>query len=245
MILNRLAKAIRKQDWSTVLIEFVIVVAGIFVGLQVNEWAMEREDREQERAAIERLFLESKNAHQLVSDYVQRTLRLNQMRRNAVRFVDSNAPVPENQLPLKIGINTLSQFPTTVPVSVVYEELKSAGQMQLIRSAELRDQIAGFHTDVARHNQLQLGFAGSSDGFWDAYKRHVIWDYNPEAKTSDILLSTYNWETLRADEDFVLEIIGRLRNQLVSEQGLIGLRDQAKALCETLGDTIGRTCDPQ
>ena len=165
------------------------------------------------------------------------------MRRNAVQFADGNAPVPENELPLKIGINTLSRFPVVVPVSVAYDELRSSGQMQLIRSAALRDQIAQFYNAVSRHNQLQQLFAGDSDRFFDAYQRHVIWDYNPEATTSDILLSTYDWETLRADEEFIFRIIGLLRNQLVAEESLVELRKKAKALCETLGDAIGRTCD--
>lgn len=38
MILQRLATAIRKQDWFTVLIETLIVVFGVFIGLQVNNW---------------------------------------------------------------------------------------------------------------------------------------------------------------------------------------------------------------
>lgn len=242
MILFRLSKAIRKQDWFSVLIEFVVVVVGIFAGLQANEWAQERQDRKQERASLERLFLESEIAHQLLSGNLQRTLRLNQIRRNAVQFADNNAPVPEDELPLKIGINTLVQFPAAMPISVAYDELKSSGQMQLIRSAVLRGQIAEFHTNLAFYNQLQHGFRDASVRFFDVYRRHVIWDYNPEATTSDILLSTYNWESLRSDEAFIFEIIGLLRNQLVAEQGLVELRNQAKSLCETLGDIVERLC---
>ena len=65
MILRQLSKSIRKQDWFAVLIEFFVVVAGIFAGLQANDWAQERQDRKQERAALERLFLEVEDAHQL------------------------------------------------------------------------------------------------------------------------------------------------------------------------------------
>ena len=244
MILNRLSKAIRKQDWFTVVLEFVIVVFGIFVGLQANEWAQERQDRKHEQAALERLFLESENALQFLNEDLQATLRLNQLRRNAVQFADSNAPIPENQLPLKIGINTLARFPTVVPVSVTYDELRSSGQMQLIRSAALRYQVAEFHTDLASYNELLQSFGDATAPFWSAYQRHVIWDYNPDATTSDILLSTYNWEALRADEAFIFSIIGLLRNQLVAENGLVVLRDRAAALCESLGDAIGRDCSP-
>ena len=242
MILGRLSQSIRKQDWFAVLIEFVVVVVGIFAGLQANDWAQERQDRRQEHAALERLFLEAEGAHELLNEYVQRTLRMNQLRRNAVQFADSNAPVPENELPLKIGINTLAMFPPVIPVTVAYDELKSSGQMQLIQSAALRDQIAGFHTELAFYEQQRQGFSDGANRFQEVYRKHITWDYNPEATTPDILLSTYNWKSLRSDESFIFEIIGLLRNQLVAEQALTGLRDQAKSLCETLGNIVGRSC---
>ncbi|MEM5518643.1 hypothetical protein WNY37_16920 [Henriciella sp. AS95] len=44
MILQRLATSIRKQDWFTVLIETLIVVFGVFIGLQVNNWNEARAD---------------------------------------------------------------------------------------------------------------------------------------------------------------------------------------------------------
>ena len=72
----------------------------------------------------------------------------------------------------------------------------------------------------------------------------MIWDYNPDSTTSDILLSTYNWETMRGDEDFILESIGKLRNQLVFEDSLQALRDLAIDMCESIGATINRACDP-
>jgi hypothetical protein len=243
MILSRLTNAIRRQDWFTVLIELLIVVLGIFLGLQANEWAQDREDRKEERAALERLHLESRNAFEQLSRQLQYTKRLNQMRRAAVQFVDGDAPLPEDPLPLKIGINTLVQFPPVVPVTVVYEELTASGQMQLIRSAKLRDQIAEFHTHLGGHNQILASFRNDGGRFFDAYQRHVTWDYNPEATTSDILLSSFDWDSLRADESFVFQTIAYLRNQLVAEEGLTALRDQAQALCESLALRTGGICE--
>lgn len=244
MILNRIGKSLLRQDWGAVVIEFAIVVFGIYGGLQVNDWAQERDNRVQEQAALERLFIETKNGLEQIDIAVDRTLRINQMRRAAVQFADSDAPVPDNVLPLKIGINTLAQFPRLGLVSVAYDELKLTGQLQLIRSAELRDMISRFHTDVIDFEALreQFGQAGSANRFFDAYQRHVIWDYNPESTTTDILLSTYNWESLRADEHFLFEIIGLLRNQLVAEEVLVQLQGQAQALCDALGEAVGRAC---
>jgi hypothetical protein len=46
MILRRIATAFRKQDWFTVAIETLIVIFGVFIGLQVNNWNEGRADLE-------------------------------------------------------------------------------------------------------------------------------------------------------------------------------------------------------
>ena len=56
MILQRLATAIRKQDWFTVIIETLIVVFGVFIGLQVNNWNEARKDRLEAETSRERLI---------------------------------------------------------------------------------------------------------------------------------------------------------------------------------------------
>ena len=48
MILRRVIEHMKSQHWTAILIEFVIVVIGIFVGLQVNNWNEARRDRARE-----------------------------------------------------------------------------------------------------------------------------------------------------------------------------------------------------
>ncbi len=38
MILHRIAEAFRSRDWFTFAIEFGLVVAGVFIGIQVANW---------------------------------------------------------------------------------------------------------------------------------------------------------------------------------------------------------------
>ena len=49
MILRRLTTAFRKQDWFTVAVETLIVVFGVFIGLQVNNWNEARQNYAVER----------------------------------------------------------------------------------------------------------------------------------------------------------------------------------------------------
>jgi hypothetical protein len=43
MILARLSRAIREQNWFAVALEFVIVIAGVVIGFQITAWNAERE----------------------------------------------------------------------------------------------------------------------------------------------------------------------------------------------------------
>lgn len=58
MILHRIASALKRQQWSQVIIEVLIVVVGIFIGLQVDDWNSDREERVTERAYLSRLHSE-------------------------------------------------------------------------------------------------------------------------------------------------------------------------------------------
>jgi len=49
MILARITRAIREQNWFAVCLEFVIVIAGVVIGFQVTGWAGEQDQRAIER----------------------------------------------------------------------------------------------------------------------------------------------------------------------------------------------------
>ena len=52
MILQNITKAIREQNWFAVVLEFVIVIAGVVIGFQITGWAGELDDRETEARHI-------------------------------------------------------------------------------------------------------------------------------------------------------------------------------------------------
>ncbi len=61
MILRRIAEAIRTCDWFTFSIEFAIVVAGVFIGIQVANWNEARKLAAQESFYLEQLHEEIQN----------------------------------------------------------------------------------------------------------------------------------------------------------------------------------------
>jgi len=79
MLLRRVIEHFRKQQWTAIGIDFVIVVVGVFVGLQAATWNEARVDRERAHSYLERIHadLESDLANyrdrlafwSVVSDY--------------------------------------------------------------------------------------------------------------------------------------------------------------------------------
>ena len=55
MIPRRIVDAFRRQDWFTVLVETMIVVLGVFLGLQVNNWNAAQADARAYDEALDRL----------------------------------------------------------------------------------------------------------------------------------------------------------------------------------------------
>ena len=52
MILRRIIAHFRKQEWTAIALDFLIVVLGVFVGLQVNNWNEARTERAKEHGYL-------------------------------------------------------------------------------------------------------------------------------------------------------------------------------------------------
>lgn len=71
MIFRRLSESLRRQDWITVLIEIGIVVIGLLIGLQINNWNEARADRAKEAAFLERLAVDVDRARGQLAGFVE------------------------------------------------------------------------------------------------------------------------------------------------------------------------------
>lgn len=58
MILQNISKAIREQNYYAVALEFVIVIAGVVIGFQINAWNEDRQERYLEAEYLYRLEVE-------------------------------------------------------------------------------------------------------------------------------------------------------------------------------------------
>ena len=55
MILRRVIQHVKKQEWTAIAIDLVIVVLGVVIGIQVSNWNAARADRERAHGYLERI----------------------------------------------------------------------------------------------------------------------------------------------------------------------------------------------
>jgi hypothetical protein len=149
MILQRLATSLRNQDWVTVVIETLIVVLGVFIGLQVNNWNEARAESNRADQYLSRIRAD------LEAD-------VSQLARNqafwqdvadagsvAVRFAETGETDGASDWQLLLAWLNASQSWQFTFIDTTYSELRSAGELKLIPDHDLRNALADYYVLVA------------------------------------------------------------------------------------------------
>ena len=136
MILRRLSQSLKEQNWTAIVIEFVLLVAGVFLGIQVSNWNQERETAKKAAVFTERL---------------RDDLRVEVWRFKALnlyyRDVVENARITLGDLEgrkrlsneaLLIAAYRATQYSEFIQYRATYDELTSTGNIGLISDPKLR-----------------------------------------------------------------------------------------------------------
>jgi hypothetical protein len=136
MILRRLSQSLKQQNWTAIWIEFILLVAGVFLGIQVSNWNQERETAKKAGVFTERL---------------RGDLRVEVWRFKALnlyyRDVVENARLTLGDLEgrerlsneaLLVAAYRATQYSEFIQYRSTYDELTSTGNIGLITDLKLR-----------------------------------------------------------------------------------------------------------
>lgn len=141
MILRSVTKHVKDQNWFAVVVDFVIVVVGVFVGLEVANWYERQNELADERVIIERLITEyTVNLEVLDSDKTEHkgiAVATNQL-------LDMTGPepvYPEDEKELAEIILACLTNPVFVPRLGTTNSLITSGDLKLIGDGDLQAMI--------------------------------------------------------------------------------------------------------
>jgi hypothetical protein len=163
MILRRIAHAVRKQDWSTIVVEILIVVIGILIGLQVDGWNERRETRQLYQTALNAFLVESASNRTLLdavnAKIEQRIPALETAIRHLVRC--DSAPGIDATLDRVVEMSYSSIRPNQAFVS--YEAVASSTRFQEVMSERFRLQLNSYYSNFLKRHEWLVRNASTID----------------------------------------------------------------------------------
>lgn len=154
MILRRIIAHVRKQEWTAIGIDFLIVVVGVLVATEVSNWNASRLMRQQGAQFTERLVTdlhEEAWGHQFYVEYYSEVLA-NAERALAVLERRTNM----SDEVLLVGAYRATQYKRNVRRRATYDELTSTGAIGLIEDTDLRGTAMRVFT-AQLMNELAVG----------------------------------------------------------------------------------------
>ena len=145
MLLRRVIEHVKAQNWTAVGLDFVIVVVGVFIGIQVSNWNDARGERALERVYLNRLHDEAVSG---LNGFLESTDRGWTIRRDAMYSAyevitsdDETAFLDPDQCNAIANTHTIIAFPYQFPS---LEELNSSGRFSIIQDEALREKLTGY-----------------------------------------------------------------------------------------------------
>ena len=134
MILRRVIVHVKEQNWTAVFLDFVIVVMGVFIGIQVSNWNAARADNARERELLAELKIE-------ISESVRHAEYLNNFHANvhaaakrSIEFMDGGGDCGDACWPVLADFFHASQWQPVNVDRTTFDEMRRQG---LPRSREI------------------------------------------------------------------------------------------------------------
>ncbi|WOJ92148.1 hypothetical protein R0135_10145 [Congregibacter variabilis] len=137
MILRSLTKHVTDQNWFAVALDFAIVVFGVYVGLQVQEWSDMRALEASEAQYLAELHEEITQNTKLTSSTVEGMNDVVSSGKRALEFLQSDRRCEEDCWRVLVDLFVASQVFRPAVSTTVYEEMQRLGfpRSMSVRSA--------------------------------------------------------------------------------------------------------------
>ena len=166
MLLRRVIEHVKTQNWTAVAIDFVIVVVGVFIGIQVANWNDDRQDRLDEVYFLARILVdidESIAVNESVIDF------LTDKTKNTYWVADKlrkGVLTPGEEKLFNERFLAVENWRSGDFIDSTVQELQSSGRLNIIRSKTFREQLGRFelHLEGFRRAQANIADFHNADG---------------------------------------------------------------------------------
>ena len=188
MILRRVIQHVRDQNWTAIAIDFVIVVVGVFVGIQLGNWNAERLDQQRRDQIVDALETNLRDAIAVQNRHVAEIdaglaawegARARGERPPPFTFrLEGSDTAPDSWATFEqMELSDLFDPVTLFDLMYYYSELEGIGRkyvryMTFVEDEVLPGEIAGAETFYAGDGRLRPRFRANMDRLRE-YRRDI------------------------------------------------------------------------
>jgi len=242
MLLRRITKHVKDQNWFAVGLDFFIVVFGVFVGLQVQQWALERQRQNSEGQYLMRLHGEVELLMASRASYDETRPRFSGLLGEAVDILASGSDDIKLSSAHCDAITT-SSYVTIPPEDLpTIRELLSSGRLDQILSIDVREAILIYTQHVARARDLITAIATHGEDLSRRYPALIKVHYGPSSIGADGVWLNPVCDTLAMGKDIAfLNALGvnAYQYNVYTDRAVLPVSRELAKLHETLDQALG------
>ena len=145
MILRRITEHVKAQNWFAVGLDFLIVVIGVFVGLQVQQWSTERTANAHELKLLGELRTELENSITVTSGRIDSFIQVGEAARRSLEFLESGDDCGDECWQIVIDFFHASQWQRIDAPRLTFDEMRREG---LPRSRAVIEAVESYHVEI-------------------------------------------------------------------------------------------------
>ena len=165
MRLRRVAEHAKAQNWFAVTLDFLIVVVGVFIGIEVANWNEARHDRQEERRYYGQLLVDLRADLDTLARAKERADRHDAAAQMVLDRLDG-APNRASLGRLAKSIHLAGFIYIPQASRGTYDELISTGNLRLLRNSRLKSEIANYYGDFEENRQWDSLLRDQQSEYW-------------------------------------------------------------------------------
>ena len=223
-----------------------MVVVGILIALQVNNWNQQRIDQRIEKTYLTRLQEEIETDLESVS----RSIEANEKRRNRAEFL----------MAAKTNPDLIEKDPTYFVESIEYagytnspiisdhtfEEIKSSGQLSIISNEKIRAGLSKYYANVQNRGQynfivqdIQLRYLEYRAGILSDVQQIGMGSFSSRTQyNTDEALTVY--KRMMDNPDFIRHLPFVIQSKIRTGENLRGRYESALRIRDMIGEELNR-----
>jgi hypothetical protein len=163
--------------------EIILVVAGILIALQINNWNEERKERIQEIALLKQLRVEFKSNLEQLDEKVSIRREIIHAASNLLNFIDN--PNARNKDSINYSIATSIAYTTFDPV---VSDMSNSGSIRLIKNDSLKQLLSFWTSEIVQVTEVEAGWRKYRD---EVYVPFLIEHYQLRTARTALIKTDY------------------------------------------------------